>query len=209
LITKFPCLFDIGGCLFPADPALSARDQAVFWSPSVAPTVVPLVPVSADTSDPSHFVCLDDLSSAVIREASDGWHILLRKQNIDHRAWLQQPPRHDTPYAAELPLDDGFELRAHAARRLWRALSGRLPGPEFRKLPSQRRSRLLQCLRALDARKDGASYRAIATALFGMERVPAWKTHDLRNRTIRLVQSGKALMRGGYLDLLRYPLRRG
>ena len=29
----------------------------------------------------------------------------------------------------------------------------------------------------------------------------AWKTHDLRNRTIRLVQSGLALMRGGYRDI--------
>ncbi len=37
-------------------------------------------------------------------------------------------------------------------------------------------------------------------------RIPerAWKTHDLRNRTIRLVQSGLALMRGGYRELLRY-----
>jgi hypothetical protein len=65
-------------------------------------------------------------------------------------------------------------------------------------------------LRALDARQDGASYRAIAAALFGVEHAPTrgWKTHDLRNRTIRLVQSGQSLMRGGYFDLLRYPIRR-
>jgi hypothetical protein len=65
-------------------------------------------------------------------------------------------------------------------------------------------------LRALDTRQDDATYRVIATALFGEGRVPThgWKTHDLRNRTIRLVQNGHALMRGGYFDLLRYPLRR-
>ena len=41
--------------------------------------------------------------------------------------------------------------------------------------------------------------------LFGKKRIPdrAWKTHDLRNRTIRLVQSGLALMRGGYRELMR------
>ena len=41
------------------------------------------------------------------------------------------------------------------------------------------------------------------------KRIPdsAWKTHDLRNRTIRLVQSGLELMRGGYRGLLR-PKRR-
>ncbi|WP_271600167.1 DNA -binding domain-containing protein [Bradyrhizobium sp. CCBAU 45384] len=43
----------------------------------------------------------------------------------------------------------------------------------------------------------------------GNSRVPdrAWKTHDVRNRTIRLVQAGIALMRGGYRKILR-PGRR-
>ncbi|MFL9824185.1 DNA -binding domain-containing protein [Rhodoplanes sp. SY1] len=54
--------------------------------------------------------------------------------------------------------------------------------------------------------RDGThAYRAIAAGLFGDARVPkgrAWKTHDLRDRTIRLVRSGTRLMRGGYLDLL-------
>ncbi len=202
--------FSIGGFLFAADPALTTGEEAVFWSPSVAPAVVALVPVTAETTGRSRLVILSDLSDAVICKASDGWHMLLRSQTVDHRAWLRRRPHLGARYAAQLPLDDLFELRAHAARRLWRALSGRPPGPDFRKLPSLRRDRLIQSLRALDARQDGASYRAIAAALFGPERTPArgWKTHDLRNRTIRLVQSGRALMRDGYFDLLRYPLRR-
>ena len=50
----------------------------------------------------------------------------------------------------------------------------------------------------------------IADVLFGAKRIPerAWKTHDLRNRTIRLVQAGFALMRGGYRDLLRQSRRK-
>ncbi len=182
----------------------------MFWSSLIAPAIVSRVPAPTENADPSRFVTLSDLSNVVIREASDGWHMLLRRQNVDHRAWLRRKPRVGARYAAQLPLDEFFELRAHAARRLWRALSGRPPGPEFRKLPVQRRARLIQCLLALDARQHGASHRAIAEVLFGAERVfaRAWKTHDLRNRTIRLVQSGRALMRGGYLDLLRYPLRR-
>ena len=182
----------------------------MFWSASIAPAIVPLVPALTKNVDPSHFVTLGDLSNVVIRQASDGWHMLLRRHNVDHRAWLRRKPRVGARYAAQLPFDDFFELRAHAARRLWRALSGRPPGPEFRELPPQRRDRLIQSLRALDARQHGASHRAIAKALFGAERVSAraWKTHDLRNRTIRLVQIGRALMRGGYFDLLRHPLRR-
>jgi hypothetical protein len=51
---------------------------------------------------------------------------------------------------------------------------------------------------------------ALADVLFGAKRIPerAWKTHDLRNRTIRLVQAGFALMRGGYRDLLRQSRRK-
>ncbi|WP_346659148.1 DUF2285 domain-containing protein [Bradyrhizobium sp. 191] len=41
--------------------------------------------------------------------------------------------------------------------------------------------------------------RVIAEVLFSRKRIPgrAWKTHELRSRTIRLVQAGLALMRGG------------
>jgi hypothetical protein len=63
-------------------------------------------------------------------------------------------------------------------------------------------------LRALDGRLAHASYRVIAQGLFGRAGLPAgaaWKTHDLRDRTIRLARSGWKLMHGGYLDLLRSP----
>ncbi|WP_245315181.1 DNA -binding domain-containing protein [Bradyrhizobium yuanmingense] len=48
-----------------------------------------------------------------------------------------------------------------------------------------------------------------AEALFGQKSVLdcAWKTHDLRNRTIRLAEGGLVLMRGGYHKFLR-PGRR-
>jgi hypothetical protein len=64
-------------------------------------------------------------------------------------------------------------------------------------------------LRALDGRLAEASYRAIAGVLFGAARVPerGWKTHDLRDRTARLVRLGVAMMQGGYRRLLLYPFR--
>ncbi|WP_454651281.1 DUF2285 domain-containing protein [Bradyrhizobium liaoningense] len=112
-------------------------------------------------------------------------------------------------YAAELPFDGDFDARAYAARRLWRAMNGRAPGPAFHQLSKHRRERLSAAIRALDGHSAGGSYRVIAEALFGKKRVPdrAWKTHDLRNRTIRLVHAGLALMRGGYRKILR-PGRR-
>lgn len=128
---------------------------------------------------------------------------------VEHRIWSKEPPVVGASYVAELPFDDDLEARAYAARRLWRTMNGRAPGPAFHQLSIQRRERLSVAIRALDAHSAGGSYRIVAEALFGKRRIPdrAWKTHDLRNRTIRLVQSGLALMRGGYRKLLR-PERR-
>jgi hypothetical protein len=129
----------------------------------------------------------------------------LRVGAVEHRIWLKEPAALGANYVAELPFDGNFDARAYAARRLWRAMNGRTPGPAFHELSKQRRERLGAAIRALDAHAAGNTYRAIAEVLFGKKRIPdrAWKTHDLRNRTVRLVQSGLALMRGGYLQLLR------
>ncbi|WP_441256281.1 DUF2285 domain-containing protein [Bradyrhizobium sp. 482_C4_N1_8] len=144
-----------------------------------------------------------------MRRAVDGWHAVLRIGPLEHRVWSREPPVLGASYAAELPLDGDFDARAYAARRLWRAINGRSSGPAFHQLSKQRRERLSVAIRALDAHSAGGSYRIIAEALFGKRHIPdrAWKTHDLRNRTIRLVQNGLALMRGGYRKLLR-PERR-
>lgn len=146
-----------------------------------------------------------DLTAGQVRRAVDGWHAVLRIGAVDHRVWSKEPPVLGASYAAELPFDGDFDARAYAARRLWRAMSGRAPGPAFHQLSKQRRERLSAAIRALDAHSAGGSYRVVAEALFGKKRIPdrAWKTHDLRNRTIRLVQGALALMRGGYRKLLR------
>lgn len=189
------------------DPAGSSQDQAIFWGPEVLPDIVPVVRSTADFG--AHGLGLTELSTADYRQAADGWHLLLRLNGVEHRLWLREPPVIGVPYAAELPFDEDFESRAHAAGRLWRALSGYPAGPTFQELSLQRRQRLALALRALDAWGEGNTYRAIAEALFGAKDISerAWKTHDLRNRTIRLVQTGLALMRGGYRELLR-PSRR-
>ncbi|MCP3406186.1 DUF2285 domain-containing protein [Bradyrhizobium sp. CCGB01] len=146
-----------------------------------------------------------DLAAGQVRRAADGWHAVLRIGAVDHRVWSKDPPMLGASYAAELPFDGDLEARTYAARRLWRAMNGRASGPAFRQLSKQRRERLSAAIRALDAHSAGGSYRIIAEALFGKKRIPdrAWKTHDLRNRTVRLVQGGLALMRGGYRKLLR------
>jgi hypothetical protein len=150
-----------------------------------------------------------DFTAGQVCRAADGWHAVLHIGSVEHRIWSKQPLAAGTHYAAELLLDRDFEVRAYAATRLWRAMNGRAPGPAFHRLSRQRRERLCAALRAVAAYFAGATYRSIAEALFGNKRIPdrAWKTHDLRSRTIRLVQSGLAFVRGGYRRLLR-PERR-
>jgi hypothetical protein len=112
-----------------------------------------------------------------------------------------------TPAAVVIPLDADFAARADAALRLWRIATGRPRGHPPDRLTHQRRHRLGLMLRALDGRLAGEPYRVIAQVLFGSARVPtgpSWKTHELRDRTIRLARAGLELMQGGYLDLLRY-----
>jgi hypothetical protein len=153
---------------------------------------------------------LSELNKGQLRRGPDGWHAVLHLHGVEHRVWLKEAPVVAVTYAVELPLDRDFEFRADAGRRLWRALNGRPPGEPLHALSPHRRRRLTLALRALDARMDGSTYREIAEVLFGARRISErdWRTHDLRNRTIRLVQSGFALMRGGYRALLRPPSQR-
>jgi hypothetical protein len=173
------------------------------------PTVVPISPALTSSADTRVSLKLTGLIAGEVRQADDGWYAVLYLRGVEHRVWLKEPPVIAKTYAVELQLDRDFEFRAHAARRLWRTLNDRPPGPPLHVFSPQRRRRLALALRALDARMDGSTYREVAEVLFGAKQIPerAWKTHDLRNRTIRLVQTGFALMRGGYRALLR-PLSR-
>jgi hypothetical protein len=110
------------------------------------------------------------------------------------------------PLAIVMPLDDDLPTRAEAALRLWGRIGGRAAGRDRPlALTRQRRDRLVFMLRALDGHLAEASYREIAEVLFGARRLEreAWKTSSLRDRTIRLVKRGLALMRAGYRKLLR------
>lgn len=194
-----------GACLFAADPQKACHEQIIFWAPEVLPTVLSVGASSSQPSDQPIALDLTGLSPTELRQNTDGWHAVLRVGDTTHRVWMKKLPVAGASQAIELPMDVSFGLRAEAAQSLVRTLSGRSPRPQLPNLPVQRRRRLALVLRALDGSNEGENYRAIAEGLFGKERVPehAWKTDDLRSHTIRLVQRGLALMRGGYRELLR------
>jgi len=105
-------------------------------------------------------------------------------------------------------LDPDTGTRLAAAARLWRRLRTRRGDPPDGLTPLQRARHLLM-LRALHANRSGASAREIAAVLFGAElHGAAWKAHDVRSRTRRLLKEAEALVRGGYRRLLAPNRRR-
>lgn len=110
------------------------------------------------------------------------------------------------PRAALILLDDSTPDRLEAIARYWRGVNAP-PAPPDPRVTPQRRQRLRQMLRAVDARHERESYRAIAMALFPRHHIEAasWAGDALRETTIRLARDGMKLVRGGYRDLLRRP----
>lgn len=140
------------------------------------------------------------------RAGEDGRHILLDDERGTQLV-LTGTAALASPVAFLIPADPDLPRRLDALREFWTEMTeGLARTPE---VTPQRRLRLILGLRALDGRATGASYRVLAARLFGADRVPsgaAWKTHDLRSRTLRLVADATALMRGGYRALAGLPL---
>jgi hypothetical protein len=109
-----------------------------------------------------------------------------------------------SPGAALVLLDDATPDRLEALARYWRGLRAppALPDP---RLTPQRRERLRQMLRVVDARIERQTYRAIAMVLFPKHEIDAasWAGDAIRETTIRLARDGMKLVRGGYRGLLR------
>ena len=182
-----------------------ARRSAVLWTAQTLPSVVTLTKAPDGIADPR--LGLDARSLQAILAVDDEDQLVELR---GARLRLHRDDKMDKPIAVLLPLDRLFDIRAAAALRLWRALTGRRPGPEFAMLTPGRRNRLILALRALDGRLERATYPEIAAILFKTEPIPKrdWISHELRDQTGRLIRLGFSMMRGGYRRLLLHPYRR-
>lgn len=188
------------GLRFPADPASSAENAEVFWRPEIAPGVV--VPLDDGGAEPGPEI--PRLRTVgPLKRGDDGLHL---RMDGGLQLLLRGGARPAGPLVVILAFDHDFGLRVRAAQALHRAVTGGQP-PRSR-LTAAQRLRLDRSLQALDGSLDRESYRAIAQTLFGAAVVEreSWKTSSVRGVTIRLVSTGRALMRGGYLKLLRAGL---
>jgi hypothetical protein len=197
----------VGVCDFAVDPNLPANRTALIWLPHLDTSVVLLAPAPQSFTNASSL----GVAPAFERRGPDGDYWIVDDGGGRLPLVLIAGAGVAAPAAVVVPLDADFAARIDAALRLWRLATGRPQRPPPDRMTLQRRKRLGLILRALDGHLDGETYRVIAQVLFGSTRVPAgtgWKTHDLRDRTIRLVRSGVRLMQGGYLDLLRHPAQK-
>jgi hypothetical protein len=189
-----------GGCFL----ATTNDPNATLWTPQALPSVVALTRLPPELAHPGFEARPISLDSILAAQGDD---YVIQRLGVEMRVHLDRGGVGST--AALLPFDGLFEVRMAAALRLWRVLNGRRPGPNPAALSETRRNRLVLALRALDGRLDGATHREIATALFGANAVPKrdWISHELRDRTARLVRLGIAMMNGGYRRLLLHPYR--
>ncbi|MER9299796.1 DUF2285 domain-containing protein [Mesorhizobium sp. M0621] len=141
------------------------------------------------------------------RESPQGSHAI-HDNGISAQILLLAGSERDHSLAAVIPLDSQTLGRVEALVRLWRGYHKR-PVPPDTRVTAQQRRRLRLMMQAADGRTNGASYREIATACYGTERVGAnpWKTSSLRDAAIGLVKGSAAMIGGGYLQLLRHRTR--
>ena len=189
-----------GGYFFPT----TNNADATLWTPGALPSVIALTQLPPELGHPRFKPKPISLDPVLAAEGDD---YVIERLGVEMRVHLDSGGV--DPAAVLLPFDGLFEVRVAAALRLWRAVNGRRPGPNPAALSDARRNRLILALRALDGRLDGATHREIAAVLFGADAVAErdWISHELRDRTARLVRLGVAMMNGGYRRLLLHPYR--
>ena len=185
------------GLRFFVDPFAPAPEADVYWRADAAPAVVvTAAPKAART--PEDLTLPQSIGD--MRVDDEGVHT---RVGDDLQLSFAGHDRVAGSLAVVLSFDRDFSIRLQAARRLYTAArSGHAPPVA---MTSAQRLRLDRCLSALDGSLERQSYRAIAEQIFGLQAIneEPWKTATLRDATIRLVRTGRELMRGGYLTLLR------
>ncbi|MCX8999428.1 DUF2285 domain-containing protein [Rhizobiaceae bacterium BDR2-2] len=146
---------------------------------------------------------LGDLSPH--RRSADGDHRVHVEASTTSQLLFLPDVQHGVSLAAMVILDAHALDRIDALVRFWRAWHGRAV-PDDPRMTKQQRLRFRQMIQASDGRSHGASYREIATVIYGAERIRSepWKTSALREVVIRLVRGGNRLIDGGYLQLLHH-----
>jgi len=196
------------GLRFLADPALNAMETSIFWHPELCAQTV-ILDAGICVTSKNVILSEDLLRQADIRNTKDGQHILLRKAGHTYQMLLTPRAQTTQQLHAVIPFDNYTTTRIAATSQLWLMLM-KHKAPLI-SINTQRRQRLIQSLRALDAHLSGTTHRQIAQELFSPIRQEAepWRVSSMRGCVRRLVETAIKLMKQDYRDLLTQAPAKG
>ncbi|KXF79412.1 hypothetical protein ATN84_06840 [Paramesorhizobium deserti] len=197
--------------MFDFAPKADIRREPVFWTFEVFPRVLHLA-MTKKALWPSSSIPIARLPDADCRLVGNDLHICWQPENYPHRLIVVNECGEACFNTVQLPVDEAFDTRLHAAGRFWRQLNGRASGPDYGALPPHSRRLAILTLRIFDGRKAGATYREIANTLLVNEIIQSrdWRDHPLKHRIREFLRKAdRMIYDGGYHDLLFYPHRRG
>lgn len=180
----------------------------VFWDPAVCPHTLPLAAPDGSGRRRALLRVLDHVTcQRVVLHTADGAHVLFFEQGRPLQLFFRTMGSYDSfglvTDAVVRPKDLAIRLRSLACFNELLVL-GRILPRHFR--PDPRGRRLSTALQALDGDQSGATHREIAVALYGRRFVDAdWADprENLRDMVRRAIRRGRAIMSGGYLQLLQ------
>jgi hypothetical protein len=136
----------------------------------------------------------------------DGKHLILTSRLAGRTVRMNLAPdlQEDQPHAYAVRASNDLKGAQRVIEAQWMALDS----APFTAVTSGRPDRIavmhMRILQALDGAAAGAAQRDIALAIFGASQLAGrWHSDDaLRAQVRHLLRRGKALMQGGYRDLL-------
>ena len=195
-----------GGCSFAEDPDTDASSARILWRSDRDPAILVAraEPTGRDDLDRFDLDALPE-TTTLLAGANSHEHLVItdgiHQLRLEIEGTLLGGP---VRLHYQLAGFEGVEHQLHTLRRLLALL--RLGRFALGLEPAEPRvDRWILMLRAHDLDVLGASQREIARDLFGAERVAEeWRTtsDSLRLRVQRLLRDGRAMVNGGYRDLL-------
>lgn len=195
-----------GGCVFAEDPERPAGEARLFWHADRDPMTIRAMACPCPGGDPDAFdIRTLPMPAAILKDAA-GEEVAIRCGELTVRLSILSGTLLTGPVMLDFRLGGCRHLeRRLLALRQFDAVLRRGHMPRTLLARPRDTTRSASILRTLNALADHGSARAVATELYGAQKVEADWTHDsdyLRMATRRLIGRARHLATGGYLGLL-------
>lgn len=199
-----------GGSDVLANPERTGLDTFVFWRADALARHVRLAtaPDSITTDSLVRFEPDRWGGRRAGRSTPDGYHLIVAPAvGVEHHLFFADvdPPPIGTPLVPQPSFDAWHPERLEATLAFWRFAQNPRSSPAPRVKPPRPTAKALEFVFLawlLDLKRQGASERELARALFG-ERPSDWEDGGLRSQVRRLVAKARTFAAGKYQLLLK------